>query len=553
MKTNFSQSRLLLIALVCFVFGAFTAHYWTLRDITRSDVLAAGNIAGLEFSTSEADSMLEGLQGLRKTYEDMRAIPLPNEVLPSLVFNPLPPGFQIPPSRGPVRFADPGFVKMPANKTDLAWYSVPELGELLRTRQITSVELTRFFLDRLRQYDKELHCVITYTEERALQHARQADAEIQAGHYRGPLHGIPYGAKDLLAVAGYPTTWGAMPYKDQQLDIDAEVIRKLDAAGAVLVAKLSMGALAWGDVWFRGMTRNPWDTLRGSSGSSAGSAAAVSAGLVPFAIGTETLGSIVSPSTVCGTTGLRPTFGRVSRSGAMALSWTMDKIGPITRSAEDCAIVFNAIQGPDSMDPALIAAPFDYNAYRDLKSLRVGFVKNAFEGNYPFKKADSLALETLKKMGIDLIPIELPQIPDLTFLLSVEGAAAFDEMTRSNKDDLLVRQVRNAWPNVFRQSRLVPAVEYLQANRIRTQVIAHMQQIMQKVDVYVAPSWASPSLRITNLTGHPAVVVPNGFRDGRPTSITFTGQLFGEADILRLAKAFQDASDFHQQHPGWLQ
>ena len=340
-----------------------------------------------------------------------------------------------------------------------------------------------------------------------------------------------------------------MPYKDQQLNYDAAVIEQLEAAGAVLVAKLSLGALAWGDVWYGGKTRNPWNTEQGSSGSSAGSASAVAAGLVPFAIGTETWGSIVSPSTVCGVTGLRPTFGQVSRYGAMALSWSMDKIGPICRNAKDCAIVFEAIRGKDERDPSTVAAAFNYNQKLDAKRLRVAYLKSDFEGDYSFREKDSLVLDRLRKLGIAPIAIELPKVPDIGFVLSAEAAAAFDELTRSGKDDLLVRQVRNAWPNVFRESRFIPAVEYIQANRLRTQMIEQVHQALREFDVFISPSWAGDNLLRTNLTGHPCVVLPTGFEEGLPTSITFCGQLFGEAEILKLAALYQANTDFHLQHP----
>ena len=340
-----------------------------------------------------------------------------------------------------------------------------------------------------------------------------------------------------------------MPYKDQVLDYDATVIKKLEAAGAVLCAKLTMGELAWGDVWFGEMTRNPWDTKTGSSGSSAGSASSVSAGLLPFAIGTETLGSIVSPSTVCGTTGLRPSYGRVSRHGAMALSWSMDKIGPICRSVEDCAIVFQAIQGADPMDLSLIPAAFHYDANFDPRQLKIGYLKQDFARRYPFHDQDSVALHRMREMGFKLVPIELPPSPDLSIILSAESAAAFDELTLSGKDDLMRRQIKNAWPNSFREARFIPAVEYLQANRLRTKLMQEMQKVFQEVDVYINPSWGGRSLNITNHTGHPCVVIPNGFRNGRPTSLTFTGKLFEEGKILSLAKVYQEATEHHKQHP----
>ncbi len=378
------------------------------------------------------------------------------------------------------------------------------------------------------------------------------DEEIAAGKYRGILHGIPFGAKDLLATKDYKTTWGATPYKDQMIDEDATVIIKLEEAGAVLCAKLTLGALAWGDVWFEGKTRNPWDTTQGSSGSSAGSASSVSAGLLPFAIGTETWGSIVSPSTVCGTTGLRPTYGRVSRRGAMALSWSMDKIGPICRNAEDLAIVFEAINGPDRIDQTLYDVPFNYEPVIDFSNLKIGYLKNDFDKQYDFHSQDSVTLSKLKELGAELIPIELPALPvnDLGIILSAEAGAAFDELTRSNRDDLLVRQIKDAWPNVFRSSRFIPAVEYINANRIRFLLIQQMQNLMEEIDIYIAPSWEGDNLLLTNLTGHPCVVLPNGFsEDGTPTSITFIGRLFDEGRLIAFAKKYQDTTDFNKKHP----
>ena len=537
------------IALIFFA-GAFTGRYFLAEEITASDARSAAKIMGLDLSNSEIDSLVSSLEEFRSSYVANRERKIPNSLSPALMFNPLPPGMIIDQEQKPIVFSHPGKVTLPKNRDELAFYTVRELAELIRTRQITSVELTKFFIERLKQYDPKLHCVVTLTEDLALQQARRADTELAQGIYRGLLHGIPYGAKDLLTVQGYKTTWGAMPYKDQSFEYDATVIKKLEAAGAVLCAKLTLGALAMGDTWFGGMTRNPWDIESGSSGSSAGSASAVSAGLLPFAIGTETLGSIVSPSTVCGTTGLRPTFGRVSKYGAMALSWSMDKIGPITRSVEDAAIVFDAIRGSDQKDLSVIDAPFNYHANFDTKKLKVGYLKSAFDRNYPFKTQDSIALAKMQELGYELVPIELPEVPNIRFILTAEAAAAFDELTRSNEDDLLVRQGRNAWPNTFREARFIPAVEYIQANRLRSQLIAEMQRVFEEVDVYINPSWGSSSLLITNLTGHPCVVMPNGFRDnGTPTSITFTGKLFGEAELLSLAKAWQDATDYHKQHP----
>ena len=551
---DFTRKALTVLAiLTSFALGSFL----TLKApeaITTEMVHQASQIFGITFTEAERDSMLTNLEDYRKNYEKVRAIPLSNDVSPALYFNPLPTGFVLDSIKKPFRYSTLMKASLPKNKDELAFYTISELASLLRSKQITSEELTRFFLARLKKYDPQLHCVITLTEDLALAQARRADAEIKAGKYRGLLHGIPYGAKDLLAKKGYKTTWGAGPYKDQTLDMDATVIKKLEEAGAVLCAKLTMGALAMGDVWYGEKTRNPWATQEGSSGSSAGSASSVSAGLLPFAIGTETLGSIVSPSTVCGTTGLRPTYGRVSRHGAMALSWSMDKIGPIARTVEDCALVFNAIYGPDGFDKTIIDAPFNYAPPKSLKGMRMGYLKKAFESNYNNKTNDSLTLEVLKKLGVELVPMQLPNYPlgAMTAIISVEGAAAFDDMTRSNRDDLLVRQTKNAWPNSFRSARFMPAVEYLQANRLRTKLIDDMHEVLKKanVDVYISPSYGGGNLSATNLTGHPCVVLPNGFTtQGTPTSITFMGQLFQEARVLAVAKAYQDATDFHRKHP----
>ena len=523
-------------------------------DIGKEDISAAEKIIGLEFSPVERDSMLQDLIDNLTSYLKIREIDVANAVPPALQFNPIPIGMIVDMKKRPFVASPARKLQAPADLEDLAFWPVRDLAELIRTRQITSTALTEMYLGRLKKYAAKLECVVSLTEERALEQARRADAEIARGKYRGLLHGIPYGAKDLLAVKGYKTTWGAAPYKDQVIDENATVIKKLDQAGAVLVAKLTLGALAWGDVWYGGMTRNPWNVEQGSSGSSAGPASATAAGLVAFSIGTETWGSIVSPSTRCGTTGLRPTYGRVSRTGAMALSWSMDKIGPICRTVEDCAIVFNAILGPDGVDQTLFDLPFNYSPKVDLKKLRIGYAKKLFEEDYPNKAADAATLEKLRKLGAELAPVELPSYPvdALAFILSAEAAAAFDELTRSGRDDLMVRQVRDAWPNVFRASRFIPAVEYIQANRLRYLIIQDMQKL--DVDVYVAPSFGGDNLLLTNLTGHPCVVLPNGFDEkGSPVSISFIGRLFGEAALLQVAKAYQDATDFHEKQPPLFQ
>ena len=544
-----------LMCLGSMLLGGFITKILENPPLSVAIIKNAEQLIGLDFSQAEADSMLNDLTDNRQGFQEIRKIKLDNDVAPALFFNPLPIGFSF--SKEISRFAaSKVLITLPKNKADLAFMSVRELAELIKTKQITSVELTKFFIERLKKYNTQLACVITITEDLALQQGQKADQEMAKGIYKGLLHGIPYGAKDLLAKKGYKTTWGSVPYQNQVLDYDATVITRLEQAGAVLCAKLTLGELAWGDVWFGGTTKNPWNLKRGSSGSSAGSASSVAAGLLPFAIGSETLGSIVSPSSECGTTGLRPTFGRVPRTGAMALSWSMDKLGPICRTVEDCAIVFNTIKGTDGKDLSIIDAPFSFDANRkSLKGLKIAYLKQDFERNYPTKAQDSLTLLTLRKLGATLIPLKLPKYPvsDMTIILNAEAAAAFDELTLSGKDDLMVRQIKNAWPNSFRASRFIPAVEYLQANRLRTRLIQEMENKLKGIDVYLAPAFGGSNLTLTNLTGHPCVVLPNGFRaEGRPTSITFMGKLFGEGKLLEVAKIYQDATIFHKQHPDWL-
>jgi len=524
--------------------------------ITAADIDHAAQIAGLDFEEAERDLMVGGINELREDYAEIRKVALDNSVSPALHFDPRLPGFEYDPGLRRFRPSRPPTIPVPDDLEELAFLPVTQLAHLVRTRKVSSVALTKMYIERLRRHDPTLHCVITLTEERALAQARRADRELAENRYRGPLHGIPWGAKDLLAVRGYPTTWGATPFREQQFDEDATVVRHLDKAGAVLVAKLTMGALANGDVWFGGKTRNPWNPEEGSRGSSAGSSAAVAAGLVGFAIGTETRGSILSPCTRCGATGLRPTFGLVSRHGAMALSWSMDKIGPICRAVEDCALVFDTINGPDGRDETVIDMPFSWDVDRDPGDLRVGYLRSDFEtepseDQREWHEFNLATLETVRSMGIDLVPLELPEVPigALGFILRVEAAAAFDEMTRTNVDDTLVRQDPSAWPNRLRTARAVPAVEYIQANRVRRIAMREMARILDGIDVYLSPT-RGDNLRITNLTGHPAVVVPNGFRaNGTPTSITVCGNLFRDSEALLLARAYQEATGFHLRHP----
>lgn len=538
------------------IFLGFLLAFTLIQDkdtpITSAMIQDAASVIGLEFTQAERDTMIETLEDAREDLQAIRDLKLDNSIPPALNFNPIPVGKRFDFQQRAQVWDLPQNVSLPENRDELAFYTVGELAALIKDRKISSVELTEFFLNRISEYDDELEAVVTVTRERALEQAEQMDVELEQGIYRGPLHGIPYGAKDLLAVEGYKTTWGAMPFKDQVIDETATVIRKLDEAGAVLIAKTTLGALAYGDIWFGGRTNNPWDLEQGSSGSSAGSASGTAAGIFPFAIGTETLGSLVSPSTRNGTTALRPTYGRVSRTGAMALSWTMDKIGPITRSVEDAALVFNAIYGPDGIDQTIIDLPFNYNADLDITKVKIGYLKSAFERDYWNKQRDSLVLETMRDMGVELIPIDLPEFDagPLRLILSAEAAAAFDQLTLTDQDDLMKWQEPNAWPNTFRASHFIPATEYINANRARYQLIQKMDSVMQKVDVYISPSFGGGNLLITNLTSHPTVVLPNGFTDDmHPTSVTFTGDLFDEATVLSVAKAYQEATEFHKKHP----
>jgi Asp-tRNA(Asn)/Glu-tRNA(Gln) amidotransferase A subunit family amidase len=535
--------------------GLFPGVLWAgiqhAPEITEGVVEAAERLAGLNFSSDERRMMVENLRSHRAAYERMREVAVPNHVAPALHFDPRPVGRSLPSGSSAMRPARPATLPDPGRPEELAFASVSQLGVLLRQRRVTSVELTRLYLDRLKRYDSVLECVVTLLPERAMEQAAQADREIESGLVRGPLHGIPWGAKDLLAVRGHPTTWGAEPYRDQILDSDATVVQRLDAAGAVLVAKLTLGSLAMGDVWFGGRTRNPWDPEQGSSGSSAGSSAAVTAGLVAFAIGSETLGSIVSPAVRCGATGLRPSFGRVSRFGAMALSWSMDKLGPLCRSAEDAALVLAATQGPDGLDRTVHDVPFMWDGEAGLDGIRVGFLEGAFDGDDGDR--DRQVLRILEAQGAELKPVQLPDdlpLGALRIILNAEAAAAFDELTRSGDDARLARQESGSWPNVFRSARFIPAVEYLQANRIRSLLVSELDRAWERVDVVVSPPFASSLLLATNLTGHPAVVVPHGFSDdGTPVSISFVGGLWKDAEALRVARVFQEATDHHLRRP----
>ncbi|HIG75706.1 MAG TPA: amidase [Bacteroidetes bacterium] len=537
--------------------GAPPASAAPVPDLTAEDVAHAERVIGLEFRPDQRELLLPDAQYRLGVYETIRQQEPANSVAPVLSLDlPAPPA-----PRGPMRTRIPARVTSTPSETDLAFASIPELAALLRARRVSSVELTQLALDRLQRFDPQLKATVSLLEERALRTARQRDEDLARGVDLGPLHGIPYGAKDLLAARGAPTTWGARPFRDQRFEEDAAVVELLDAAGAVLVAKLTLGALAWGDVWFGGRTNNPWNVEQGSSGSSAGPGAAVAAGLVPFAIGSETYGSIVSPSTRNGVTGHRPTFGRVPTRGAMALAWSLDKLGPMARSAEDAAIVFDAVRDVET-DHGDLGFPFD--PAEDLRGIRLGYVPVLFdEAEGAGGDADRESLRVLRDLGADLVPVALPDGPEVSAVMdltvTVEAAAAFDGLTRSGRVDELVRQERFAWPNTFRHGRLIPAVEYLNAQRIRRRLADQTEAVLQEVHALVTPSVGGTQLALTNLTGHPAVAVPNGFfplqdadpADPRrqPHSLTFVGRLYADHAALRAAHAYQRATAFHRMRP----
>jgi Asp-tRNA(Asn)/Glu-tRNA(Gln) amidotransferase A subunit family amidase len=561
-------------------------------EITKETIAAAEEIAGVAFSEEERVMMVRNLTNAKAAIEALHKVKLDNSVAPVLVFDPVPPGVSLPAKRSvPAVRERVAVMARPSSLDELAFLPVSALAELVRARRVKPSELTDMYLDRLKRFDPQLRCVVSLTEERARAQARAADDEISRGRYRGPLHGIPWGAKDLLATKGYRTTWGAGPYRDQVIDADAAVVQRLDDAGAILVAKLTLGELAQGDVWFGGTTRNPWWTEQGSSGSSAGPGSATAAGLVAFSIGTETLGSISSPATRNGVTGLRPTFGRVPRTGAMALSWSMDKIGPMCRSAEDCALVLEAIHGPDGLDLAVKRRPFNWNARVTPAQLRVGYFNKVFERAerdaenrlvYATKAEDRAALDVLERLGAKLIPLDVPEMPlnGTSLILTPEAGAAFEELTLSGKVKEMVQQHAGAWPNTFRSAHFIPAVDYINANRARLLLMQRWWELFANVDVIVTPTGGSSQLTATNLTGNPAVIVPHGFREapplpspaasaaatpadtGRrtqppapsprphtPVSLTVLGPLYEEEKPLALAHAFQKATDWHRRRP----
>jgi Asp-tRNA(Asn)/Glu-tRNA(Gln) amidotransferase A subunit family amidase len=540
--------------------------------VTAETIAAAERLLGVAYTEAERALMLDNIGAQIALARQRRGVALPAALPPATRFDPRLPGFVMP--QGvfrPAAMEGPD----PSEPEDIAFAPVAVLGRLIRTRRISAARLARLYLDRLERFAPRLECVATLTAERAMEQAEAADRLLAAGTYLGPLHGIPWGCKDILDTEGIPTGWGAEPYRDRVPARDASVVRQLAAAGAVMLAKLSVGALAYGDLWYGGRTRNPWNTEEGSSGSSAGSAAATAAGLVGFALGTETLGSIVAPSLRCGTTGLRPTFGRVARTGAMPLCWTLDKIGPICRAVEDTALVLHALNGADAADPCQIAAPLAYDAAAPIAGLRVGY----YEADFADPAAldlDRAALATLRGLGVELVALTRPDLPygALMNILTAEAAASFEELTASDRDDMLRWQEPGAWPNTFRKARFLSAVDHIQLDRLRRRVMAEMHATMRDVDAIIAPALAGPMLVIGNFTGHPCLVLPCGFRESEtraaltlararldegaaaagpthtvPHAICLIGRLFEEGTILRLGRALEAAFGANTRRP----
>jgi Asp-tRNA(Asn)/Glu-tRNA(Gln) amidotransferase A subunit family amidase len=547
--------------------------------VTDEMLKSALAISGLTFSDEDRKAVLQGVNRSLTSFEQVRKLEIPNDVAPPFYFSPIVPGMKVNRTREPLHFSAP-VVKRPANLEDVAFWPIVQLAQLIKTKQVTALELTRMYLSRLHNYNGKLNCVVTFLDEVAIAQAKVADAEIASGKYKGPLHGIPWGAKDIIAVKGYKTTWGSGAYKDQMIPEDASVVEILRDAGAVLLAKLTSGELAQGDNWFGGQTKNPWNTEQGSSGSSAGPGSATAGGLVAFAIGTETSGSILSPSGRCGVTGLRPTFGRISRHGVMALSWTQDRLGPMCRYAEDCAIVMSVIAKPDGKDLSVSEIPFNWNAHLDVRKLRVGVLKDGFEEvrDQAASAMNAKAIEQVQALGVKLVPVKMPDWNIDGSSYGVESAVFFDEFIRSNGDKRMTNPGR---ANGFRSARFIPAVEYLQSQRARTMMMMKLAEATADVDVYLVPAngggggggrgrgagtdgegrgrGGDPNARrgvtlrhfaMANTACYPAINVVHGFTEaGTPGSFTFYARPFGEAELLAVAKAYQDASGFHLKHP----
>ena len=558
------------------------------QRVTADMITDALTISGLDFTEEERTAMANNVNTALARYEKLHSFHIPNDISPPFHFNPIVPGMKVNRTQQPFRISDAPAVKRPANLEDVAFWPVRHLAVLIKTRQVTSLELTTMYLERLKKYNPVLNCVVSFTDDLAIAQAKKADAEIASGNNKGPLHGIPWGCKDIIAAKGYKTTWGSGAYKDQVLDYDATVVELLREAGAVLIAKLTTGELAGGANWFGGRTNNPWNPAQSSGGSSAGPGSATGGGCVGFSIGTETSGSILGPSSNCGVTGLRPTLGRISRYGVMALSWTQDRLGPMCRYAEDCALVMQAIAKPDDRDMSVQDIPFNWNARMDITRLRVGYLKKSFDAttNAVNKANDQKTLDQLSALGLKPVPIDIPDFPVYVTAHDVEMAVFFDELVRSGRVKLMTGQTRG---NSFRASRLVPAVEYLQSQRARMMMMMQLAKATEGVDVFLMPRGAGggggrgggaeedvaagggrggrgggagggapenqPPQPVNastqcNLATYPALAVPNGFTpEGTPTSITFFSRPFGETELLAVAKAYQDASGHHLKHP----
>jgi Asp-tRNA(Asn)/Glu-tRNA(Gln) amidotransferase A subunit family amidase len=545
-----------------------------------ADTLACGEtLTGIDFNPDETELMLALVNTNREHYEAIRRVPLDPDVEPAFSFRPKAP------LAAPRRRSEGGARATPGAKRAhrrnahvrvapaidrLAFEPAARLGELIAAGAVSSADLTRMYVDRLRAFGDRLKCVVTLTEAIAAEQAARADAELKAGRRRGPLHGVPYGVKDLFATKGIRTTWGAKPYEDQVFDYDATAVARLREAGAVLVAKLTTGELAVGDLWFGGRTRNPWNPDVGSGGSSAGPAAAVAAGLVGFALGTETNGSIVSPASACGVVGLRPTYGRISRYGVMTLRWTLDKVGPLARTVEDCALVLRALHGPDGRDETVAGVPFDWPSNGEssgsLSGVRLGYVAAEFEhppenssvddrARWPARRAVlESALDVFRSAGAAMEPIALPDLPapSLYSILNAEAGAMFDDLVRSGRVRELAGKAANHRANQLRAARYIPAVEYIRAQRVRTLLQHRMDALLARIDAFIAPSF-SASVTMTNLTGHPAVVLKSGFLEGMPEAVMVTGRLFDEATVLRAAQAYERRTAWHERHPALTQ
>ncbi|MFX0105316.1 MAG: amidase [Candidatus Hodarchaeota archaeon] len=520
--------------------------------IKNETIADAEIIMAVSFSNKERENIIPYLRNYKSDYQKGREIKIQNNTKPPLYFNPLTKSIPTIKRLQKNQYSKIDNILVPENKEELAFFSILQLAFLLQKQEITSVELTKLYLNRLKRFDPELQCVITFTKELAIEQAELADEEIYKGKYRSLLHGIPYGIKDLFSYPGYPTTWGAEPFRNQILNQKATVIAKLEDAGAVMIAKLSTGRLASDHRWFGGETKSPWNIENHAGGSSAGSASATAAGLIGFSIGTETWGSIIQPCHQCGTTGLRPTYGRVSSYGVMSLSWSLDKVGPICRTVEDCAIVFDAIYGPDGKDKSIIDIPFHWNVNQELNEIRIGYTKDLFEMEYQNKEFDLKTLDILKNLGVNLTPVKLPILSSHTIdIITACDMSTFFEELVLNKIDV------EPWANSLKAARFIPAIEYIKAQRYRWFLMEEMQKLFDLVNIIITPTidytnifWKTSSNYLSNLTGHPAVVVPNGFKkNGMPSSVTFIGDLYKEEEVLRVAKLFQDNTDFHLMKP----